>query len=281
MTGCTTGPFGGSLGDRVRFARRIAGMSPRDLAAAIGSRASQVRRYESGASAISAATLLRIAVALDVPPAWLYGVDDGDHWPDSMLAALFRDPQVPTLVSAFTRIGDDESRRMLLAMAERLGIAGRSGRPAPASPHHAPEPAPEPAPERRAPGQRRKRAMLVDDAPDVLLVVGAMLRSGGYDVVRVHGADVALDLIGRGEALDVLVTDYAMPGMSGLDLVRRATNLRPGLAAMVITAFAADAGRFAGRPPDVAVLAKPFTRAGLLDAMQAICARAVAGPHEA
>ena len=266
-----------SLADRVRFARRIAGISQRDLAAAIGSRVSQVRRYESGAATISAPALLRIAVALDVPLAWLYGVDDSDHWPDTLLTAVFQDPQVPALVSAFARITDDEARRRVLAMADELGadevrIEASPQAPAPPSPIAA---------SGGAPGEARKRALLVDDAPDVLLVVGAFLRSGGYDVVRVHGAEEALDLLRHGEPLDVLVTDYAMPDMNGLELMRRATALRPRLPAVVITGFAADLAIAEGQPPGVVVLAKPFARADLLDAVKTVCARVVVGANAA
>jgi CheY-like chemotaxis protein/transcriptional regulator with XRE-family HTH domain len=280
MTGQNAGPFHRSLSDRVRFARRIAGISQRDLAAAIGSRLAQVRRYETGGADISAATLLRIAVALDVPLAWLYGVDDSDHWPDTLLAEVFRDPQIPALVSAFARIPDDENRRLLLAMAAGMGAdgIGAADRAAPPPAVALPPPAPKALP---APADGRpKRALLVDDAPDVLVVVGAFLRSGGYDVVRVHDAEAALDVLGGNESLDVLVTDYAMPGMNGLELVRRASQLRPGLAAVVITAFTADLTLAAGRLPDVVLLAKPFARADLLEAMQSSCDRAVAGPRE-
>lgn len=274
MAGHTAEPFQRSLADRVRFARRIAGLSQRELAAAVGSRVSQVRRYESGEAAISAATLLRIAVALDVPLAWLYGVDDSDLWPDTLLAALFQDPQIPALVNAFARITDGGARRLLLEMADGLGVESRLE-------------AQEPPPPRAAPvwdsAEPRRRAMLVDDAPDVLVVVGAFLRSGGYDVVRMHSAEAALDRLSAGEPVDVLVTDYAMPGMDGLELVHRATGLRPGLAAVVITAFSADFALAAGRlaAADVVVLAKPFARADLLDAMHIVSARALVPPPEA
>jgi transcriptional regulator with XRE-family HTH domain len=129
MAGHADGAFRRSLADRVRFARRLGGMSQHQLAAAIGASAAQVRRYETAAAAISAATLLRIAVALDVPLGWLYGIDDGDHWPDTLLAALFRDPQMPALVNAFSRIADDESRRLVLVMADGLGTRSRSTAP--------------------------------------------------------------------------------------------------------------------------------------------------------
>ena len=120
MAGNADGPFRRSLAERLRFARRVAGMSQRDMAAAIGASAAQARRYETGEATISAATLLRIAVALDVPPGWLYGIDDNDHWPDTPLAALLADPQMPVLVSAFARIADRQGRRLVLAMADQL-----------------------------------------------------------------------------------------------------------------------------------------------------------------
>ncbi len=275
MAARAPGPFDQFLADRVRFARRVAGMTQRDFAAAIGSRVSQVRRYETAAASISASTLLRIAVALDVPLGWLYGVDDSDNWPDTLIASLFQDKQVPSLVSAFARISDGEARQLVLAMAQGLSNLSHSRAPAPALPTAAA------ALPRLAPGGARRRALLVDDAPDVLVVVGAFLRSGGYDVVRAHDAEAALDALRGDEPLDVLVADYAMPGMSGLELVRRARGLRPGLAAVVITAFAADLALDAGRPSGVMVLAKPFARAELLNAVRAVCAGAEAGAREA
>jgi transcriptional regulator with XRE-family HTH domain len=110
-----------ALADRVRFARLIAGMNQRQLASAIGMRPSQLRRLENGAASISAATLLRIAVAVDAPIGWLYGVDDSDHWPDTALATLLRDPRTPELVTAFARLGNDKARRLAIAMLRGLG----------------------------------------------------------------------------------------------------------------------------------------------------------------
>ncbi len=131
MAGHTDGAFRQILADRLRFARRLGGMSQRQLAAAISVSAAQVRRYETGAGSISAAMLLRIAVALDVPLGWLYGIDDGDHWPDTLLGVLSRDPQVPELLAAFSRIADAESRRQVLAVANGLAKHSRPKAPPP------------------------------------------------------------------------------------------------------------------------------------------------------
>ena len=130
MVARAPGPFDQSLADRMRFARRVAGMTQRDLAAAIGSRVSQVRRYETAAASISASTLLRIAVALDVPVGWLYGIDDSDNWPDTLIASLFQDKQMPALVSAFARIADGEARQSVVTMAQGLSNLSHSRVPA-------------------------------------------------------------------------------------------------------------------------------------------------------
>ena len=171
-------PFDRSLGQHVRFARRLVGMTQRQLAAAIGSKVTQVRRYEAGTASLSAARLLRIAVAVDAPLGWLYGIDDSDHWPDTVLASLFHDRQVPGLLAAFARITDDEARRRVLDMAELLASESRPRPPAPFQP-------PAAAP---APGGRRRRALLVGDAPELLAAVGACLSADGYEVTRAPGA---------------------------------------------------------------------------------------------
>jgi len=270
--GDSAGPLYRSLADRSRFARRIVGMTQRDLAAAIGVRGTQVGRYETGAAAISAATLLRMAVVLDVPVGWLYGVEDSDNWPDTLLAELFRDPQMPALVSSFRAIPDDRSRRLVLDLAG--GLAARAPRRmAEKRSTDAAPPPPVPVP---ADGPR-PHALLVDDAPDVLVVVGAFLRSGGFDVTRAPGAGEALEILGGDAPVDVLVTDYAMPDMSGLELVRRAGQLRPGLGAVMITVFAADLAVKVGQRPGLVILSKPFARGDLLNAVRAVLAPAAAG----
>jgi CheY-like chemotaxis protein len=242
------------LADRIRFARRVAGMSQEDLAAAIGARRAEVERTEAGLVVLSAATMLRCAVALDVPLGWLYGIDDSDLWPDTVIAALLGDPAVAELACTFGRIREPEKRRALVAMATRL-----------AAPRKRPEP---PLPVILAAPDAAARVLLVDDAPDVLVVIGAFLRSGGYEVVRAHDAEAALDVLRTADRLDVLVTDYAMPGMNGLDLLARAHALRPALPALVITAYAAD---LVFGAEDVTVLAKPFSRVELLGAVAALC----------
>jgi PAS domain S-box-containing protein len=108
--------------------------------------------------------------------------------------------------------------------------------------------------------------LLGDDADDVLVTTGAFLEKAGYIVVRARMADSALALLRQAERCDVLVTDYAMPGTNGVDLIAAARRVVPGLPAIVITGFAA-VERTRELPPGTVVLQKPFQRSDLLAAL--------------
>jgi two-component system phosphate regulon response regulator PhoB len=63
------------------------------------------------------------------------------------------------------------------------------------------------------------RVMLVDDDPDIREVVGAMLDAVGLTVDAVMSAEEALVRV-RGSAYDLLVLDWNLPGMTGIELCR-------------------------------------------------------------
>jgi len=115
----------------------------------------------------------------------------------------------------------------------------------------------------------RRRALLVDDVSDILVTVGAFLDGIGFDVLRASNGDTALELLADGARVDLLVTDHAMPGMAGGDLVVEACQRNPGLRALIITGFP-DAAALAILPPGVTLLAKPFRRADLVDRVRSL-----------
>ncbi len=80
-------------------------------------------------------------------------------------------------------------------------------------------------------------------------------------------APAALERISAGEEIDLLITDYLMPGMRGSELVEEARRLRPGLPVLLMTGYANLAkGEAAGLPR----LAKPFREADLARAVAAL-----------
>jgi two-component system response regulator HydG len=79
--------------------------------------------------------------------------------------------------------------------------------------------------------------LIVDDEPDMVENCARILRRVGYRCFTAPDAHRALALI-ESEAPDVLLTDLKMPGMDGMELLRRARDLDPSLPVVMITAFA-------------------------------------------
>ena len=105
--------------------------------------------------------------------------------------------------------------------------------------------------------------LVVDDVTDVLVTIGAFLTNAGFAVQKAGNGDEALRLIARNPQIDVLVTDFAMPGLSGVELIAQAMRLRPNLKSLVITGYP-NADGLAVLPPHTTILTKPFRRSTLL-----------------
>jgi PAS domain S-box-containing protein len=132
-------------------------------------------------------------------------------------------------------------------------------------------------PLRVKPVKARSRArlpsiLLVDDSAELRAFTARILGEQGFEVAEVGGGAEALALLEKQpDRFDLIVTDYAMPLMSGMEVIRFARNIRAGWPAVMITGYA-DADAIAGRPADVPVLRKPFTPAALVRAIEQVCA---------
>jgi len=118
-----------------------------------------------------------------------------------------------------------------------------------------PPPAPE-EPAVRMPG--RARILVVDDDPDILRFVATCLAELDYDVVEATGGAQAIKELGSDQPLDLVLTDLAMPAVTGADLTRWVERNRPDLPVLIMTGFA-DLQSFK-LTVDLPVLAKPFGR---------------------
>ncbi|MBP1804295.1 PAS domain-containing hybrid sensor histidine kinase/response regulator [Rubellimicrobium aerolatum] len=127
----------------------------------------------------------------------------------------------------------------------------------------APAPLPVPPPEPPRPGPART-VLLVDDDALVRAGVADMLRDLGHAVAEAASGAAALDLL-DGAAPDLLVTDFAMPGLDGRALVAAARQRHPRLPALLITGFAHLAASELG---DLPRLAKPFSQVQLAQAVE-------------
>lgn len=120
-------------------------------------------------------------------------------------------------------------------------------------------------------GSVRPLALLVDDQSDVLVTTSAFLEAAGFDVMRANNGDEALGYLASGQMFVLLVTDYAMPGLNGVDLATQALVQLPALKVLIITGYPSDAGLF-DRPSSVALLVKPFRRAALIERLKVLFA---------
>ena len=102
----------------------------------------------------------------------------------------------------------------------------------------------------------RATIMVVDDDPNVREVAVSSLESLGYQMLAAENGPAALDLLARSGPVDLLLVDMAMPGMDGVELIRRARERQGGLRAMLVTGYA-DVAAFAPAEGDL-VLQKPY-----------------------
>ena len=82
------------------------------------------------------------------------------------------------------------------------------------------------------------KVLLVDDDPAVREVTAQMLSNLGYAVVQADGGRTALEMLEQGAAVDLVLADFAMPGMNGGELARAVSSRYPKLPVVFITGYA-------------------------------------------
>jgi DNA-binding NtrC family response regulator len=81
-----------------------------------------------------------------------------------------------------------------------------------------------------------KRVLVVDDEENLRRVTQLKLQQAGYEATTASDGAQALDLLAR-HPQDLIITDLKMPGMSGMDLLRRVKEDYPEVIVIVVTAF--------------------------------------------
>ncbi|HEX8514168.1 MAG TPA: ATP-binding protein, partial [Allosphingosinicella sp.] len=110
--------------------------------------------------------------------------------------------------------------------------------------------------------------LAVDDDPLVLENTAAMLMELGHKVLQAQSGPEALQLLDR-ESVDLIVTDYAMPGMTGEELTQRVLANQPGLPILMVSGYASLPE---GAAASVPKLAKPFKEHELSRAISEVVA---------
>jgi signal transduction histidine kinase/CheY-like chemotaxis protein len=113
------------------------------------------------------------------------------------------------------------------------------------------------------PGGGNEQILLVDDDAEVRSVALAHLEGAGYDVLTAASGEEALNVLKRNaHAVQMLVSDVSMPGMSGVELAHKVRALLPKMPILLISGYSEE---LTANSEHVArFLAKPFSGARLL-----------------
>jgi PAS domain S-box-containing protein len=116
------------------------------------------------------------------------------------------------------------------------------------------------------------RVLLVDDEEIVRRVAAEMLEDLGYTVVEAGSSSEALRLVSAAPPVDIVVTDFQMPGGNGVELAKAVREIDPKLPVLLITGFAQDKAE-ATEDRTLPRLAKPFRQAEIADRVAALLGR--------
>jgi len=86
-------------------------------------------------------------------------------------------------------------------------------------------------------GVKPPRILIVDDDPGQRSLLDSFLRSQGFEIMVADSGERALELL-RGEPFAMMISDVRMPGLSGLETLRRARQENAVLPVLLVTAYA-------------------------------------------
>ncbi|MBN9536903.1 MAG: response regulator [Alphaproteobacteria bacterium] len=115
--------------------------------------------------------------------------------------------------------------------------------------------------------KRTAKLLFVDDDFLIGLATTDLLEDLGHTVIRASSGAEALDILRADEAIDLMITDYAMPGMTGLQLAEQARSMRPELPILLATGYADLPARASLELPR---LNKPYQQKQLAEQIKAL-----------
>ena len=117
----------------------------------------------------------------------------------------------------------------------------------------------------------RPLSILFVDDEQLLVMVGAdMLESNGHQVTAAGSGAEALELLRSNGRFDLLITDHAMPGMTGVELAAKAKEVVPEIRVVLASGFQEIPGE---AEADWLRLRKPYLESDLIDLINQIYTR--------
>jgi len=112
------------------------------------------------------------------------------------------------------------------------------------------------------------KILIVDDDPDILIVIRRLLETDGHEGVTAENGMRALELV-KLDTFDLIISDLRMPSMDGIALLREIKALKPSLPVILVTAYASiETASESVKLGASAYLFKPFKVKELLDAVK-------------
>jgi PAS domain S-box-containing protein len=119
------------------------------------------------------------------------------------------------------------------------------------------------APERPAAARRAKvKILFVDDDALIATSTVDLLNDLGHDVIEANSGQQALDILSADSSIDLLITDFSMPRMSGAQLAEKAHEILPKLPVLLATGYAELPS---GLGADLPRIAKPYRQEKLAE----------------
>ena len=113
----------------------------------------------------------------------------------------------------------------------------------------------------------RSKVLIVEDVALIRMTTADMVQEIGLDVVEAGDGAEALAILQNDPAIDILLTDLGLPGISGRQLTEEALRLRPHLKVIIASGYSTAEGT-GGLRADVMTLTKPFDLAALRRVLQ-------------
>ena len=115
--------------------------------------------------------------------------------------------------------------------------------------------------------------LVVDDEPFFRSAVNTILRKAGFHTIEARDGFEAYEIVRAiGASVELLLTDFQMPRMDGLSLIKSVRELHPKMPVLLMTGL-----RLENRPRSYPVLNKPIGREALLQAVRSAIAAAGTG----
>ncbi len=98
--------------------------------------------------------------------------------------------------------------------------------------------------------------LLVDDEPLVRMGTALLLEELDHRVIQASTGAEGLQLLAENDDIEIIITDFRMPDMDGLEMIELARQARPNIKAVLMTGYSPDDERFSAL--NFPKISKPF-----------------------